>query len=336
MLDPIPTHLLKANLSSLAPVISDIVNGSMATGVFPSAFKNALVTPLLTKTTLDANDVKNYRPVSNLCFVSKIIEKVVAVRFSKHSSDNDLYEQMQSAYRPSHSTETALLRVRNDLLCILDERNAAILVLLDLSAAFDTIDHTIMLTRLRDRFGFESYLVNRSQRIQMHGKIPAERPVVFGVPQGPALGPLMYICSTAPLGDIARRRGINVHLYADDTQLYLAFSPHSEEDTIQAVMRIQDCVAELQDWMNINKLKFNATKTEIIVTCAPHIKTKVSMPLIKLGDTVVPVSTVAKNIGVFFDDALSMNNQVQHICRAAYFHIHCIGKIRNLLDRKTT
>ena len=85
---------------------------------------------------------------------------------------------MQSAYRPNHSTETALLRVRNDLLCILDERKAAILVLLDLSAAFDTIDHTIMLTSLRDRFGitatclawFESYLVNRSQRIQMHGK----------------------------------------------------------------------------------------------------------------------------------------------------------------------
>ena len=88
--------------------------------------------------------------------------------------------------------------------------------------------------------------------------------------------------------------------------------------------------------MNINKLKFNATKTEIIVMCAPHIKIKLSMPHIKLGDTVVPVSTVAKNIGVFFDDALSMNNQVQHICRVAYFHIHCIGNIRNLLDRKTT
>ena len=289
-LDPIPTHLLKANLSSLAPVIADIVNVSIATGVFPSAFKKALVTPLLKKTTLDANDVKNYRPVSNLCFVSKIIEKVVAVCFSKHSSDNDLYEQMQSAYRPNHSTEAALLRVRNDLLCILDELKAAILVLLDLSAAFVTIDHTIMLTRLRDRFGitrtclawFESYLVNRSQRIQLHGRISAERPVVFGVPQGSVLDTLMCICYTAPLGDIARRHGINVHLYAEDT---LAFSPHSNEDTIQAVTRIQDCVAELQDWMNINKLKFNATKTKIIVMCAPHIKIKLSMPHIELGDT---------------------------------------------------
>ena len=267
------------------------MNVSITTGVFPSAFKKALVTPLLKNTTLDANDVKNYRPVSNLCFMSKIVEKVVAVRFSKHLSDNDLYEQMQSAYRPNHSTETALLRVRNDLLCILDERKAAILVLLDLSAALDTIDHTIMLTRLRDRFGitclewFETYLVNRSQRIQMHGRISAERPVVFGVPQGSVFSPLMFICYTAPLGDIARRHGINVHLYAEDTQRNLAFSPHSDEDTTQAVTRIQDCVAELQDWININKLKFNATKTEIIVMCAPHIKIKLSMPHLELGDT---------------------------------------------------
>ena len=99
---------------------------------------------------------------------------------------------------------------------------------------------------------------------------------------------------------------------------------------------IQDCVAELQDWLNINKLKFNATKTDIIVMCAPHIKTKLSMPQIKCCDTVVPVCTVAKNIGVLFDNSLSMDNQVQHICRVAYFHNHCIGKIRNLLDRKTT
>ena len=117
-----------------------------------------------------------------------------------------------TAYRPNHSTETALLRVRNDLLYILDERKAAILVLPGISAAFDTIDHTIMLTRLRDRFGitatclawFESHLANQSQRIQMHGRISAERSVVFGVPQCSVLGPLMFICYTAPLGDIAR------------------------------------------------------------------------------------------------------------------------------------
>ena len=88
--------------------------------------------------------------------------------------------------------------------------------------------------------------------------------------------------------------------------------------------------------MNINTLKSNATTTAIIVMCPPHMKIKLSMPHTKLSVTVVPVSTVAKNIGVLFDDALGMNNQVQHICRVAYFHIHSIGKNRNLFDQKTT
>ena len=152
-LDPIPTGLVKDNISILAPVIADIVSLSITTGVFPSAFKNALVSPLLKKTSLDQNELNSYRPVSKLSFVSKIAEKVVAARFSNHLTDNGLYEQMQSAYRPHHSTETALGKVCNDLLCSLDERKAVILVLLDMSAAFDTIDHGIMLSRLRDRFG---------------------------------------------------------------------------------------------------------------------------------------------------------------------------------------
>ena len=128
---------------------------------------------------------------------------------------------MQSAFRPHHSTETALVRVCNDLLCILDERRTAILVLLDLSSTFDTIDHGIMLTRLKDRFGitgttlkwFESYLTNRSKNIQVHGRTSEERPVAFGVPQSSVLGPLMFISYTAPLGDITHRHGINIHLY---------------------------------------------------------------------------------------------------------------------------
>ena len=137
------------------------------------------------------------------------------------------------------------------MICYVDERQATTLVLLYLSAAFDTIEYTVLLTRLKDRLAitatclawFESYLANRSQRTEMHGRISPESPVEFGVPQGSVLGPLMCLCYTVPLGDIARQHGINVHLYAYDIQLYLAFSPHSEEDTIQAVTRIQDCIA---------------------------------------------------------------------------------------------
>ena len=151
-------------------------------------------------------------------------------------------------------------------------------MILDLSSAFDTIDHGIMLTRLKYRLGitgttlkwFKSYLTNRSQNIQVHGRTSAERPVAFGVPQRSVLGPPMFISYTTPLGDIAHRHGINIHLYADDTQLYIAFSPLSAEDTTQTVKRTQACVVEIQEWMLTNKLKLNAEKTGYYDMLASH------------------------------------------------------------------
>ena len=153
---------------------------------------------------------------------------------------------MQSAYRPQHSTGTALVKVCNDLLCSLDERKAVILVLLDKSAEFYIIYHGIMLSCLRDRLGisgtalkwFESYMENRSQNIQVHDTISEEQAVAVGVPQGSVFGPLLFISYTAPLCDIARRHGISILFYAGDTQLYISFSPLSNEDTNSAMMRL--------------------------------------------------------------------------------------------------
>ena len=152
-LDPIPTPLLKICVEELLPTITKIVNVSLSSCTLPDSMKEALVTPLLKKVSLDPEVLKNYRPVSNLSFVSKIIEKVVATRLNEHLSRNNLMEHMQSAYRQFHSTETALLRVKNDILIALDQRKMVSLVLLDLSAAFDTIDHNILLRRMESRFG---------------------------------------------------------------------------------------------------------------------------------------------------------------------------------------
>ena len=133
--------------------ITKIVNLSMATGTFlPSQFKKALVTPLLKKPSLDVNVLKNYRPVSNLPYISNVTEKVVAARLLQHVQENGMQERMQSAYRAHHSTETALVRVSNDLLCAIHQRKAVILILLNLSAAFDAIDHDILLQRLQPRY----------------------------------------------------------------------------------------------------------------------------------------------------------------------------------------
>ena len=159
---------------------------------FPSSFKKSIIVPLLKKPSLDAEVLKHYRPVSNLAFISKIIEKAVVLQLNDHLSTKNLFETYQSAYRRLHSTETALLKVQNDILIALDNKQAVVLLLLDLSAAFDTVGHTTLLKLLKSRYGItgkvltwmESYLTNRCQAVMINNHISSSRDLSFGVPQG--------------------------------------------------------------------------------------------------------------------------------------------------------
>ena len=163
--------------SVIAPTICHLCNLSMKNGVFPAQLKQARVQPLLKKSTLDPDDVSSYRPISNLPYISKFIERVVVSRLSHHMSTFNLLPAQQSAYRSFHSTETALLSVHNDLVCAIDSGKVSLLVLLDLSAAFDTVDHQILLSVLKNRFSmdftavrwFESYLTDRVQSFSYAG-----------------------------------------------------------------------------------------------------------------------------------------------------------------------
>ena len=167
-LDPVPGHVLKCLLPAILPIIIKIVNISLESGRMPELFKQAIIKPLLKKPSLDPGEFKNFRLISNLRFISKIIEKCVAKQLTEYLNSNGLCETFQSAYRSNHSTETALIRVFNDIaLDVIDRHNSVILILLDLSAAFDTVDHNILLTRLLNSFGisgtsldwFQSYTV---------------------------------------------------------------------------------------------------------------------------------------------------------------------------------
>ena len=169
-LDPIPSKLLIECLDYILPSLTDLFNSSLASGIFPQCFKSALVTPILKKRCFDHNDLNNYRPVSNLCFIAKILEKLVLSQVSSYLNSHNPYNTCQSAYRPGHSTETALLKVVNDLFLSLNKGNISVLALLDFSSAFDTIDHTILVHRLHTDFGFtdtvlqwfSSYLTDRT------------------------------------------------------------------------------------------------------------------------------------------------------------------------------
>ena len=147
-LDPLPSQLVVNNLDVLMPIICRIVNLSLENSQVPSALKVAALQPLLKKPSLDHEIFKNFRPVSNLKMTSKTTEKVVAVRLNHYLEENNLCEPLQSAYKKYHSCETALLRVQNDILCALDDNKCVVLLMLDLSAAFDTVDHDILLYRM--------------------------------------------------------------------------------------------------------------------------------------------------------------------------------------------
>jgi len=153
--DPLPTWLLKDNIVLLAPFLSFLFNWSIEHGMVPSVFKSAYITPLLKKPDLDPSDVSSYRPISNLSVISKLLERLVCKQIMEYLKKNGLLPDLQSAYRLGHSTETAVLKVLSDVLMAVDEGNMAALALLDLSSAFDSIDHDTLLQRLQTSYGFD-------------------------------------------------------------------------------------------------------------------------------------------------------------------------------------
>ena len=342
-LDPLPTSTLLTCLDEVLPTITDIVNSSLSSGIVPPCFKHALVKPLLKKASLDPEVLKNYRPVSNLPFLSKVLEKVVLSQLLDHLEANGLLEPFQSAYRKNHCTETALVRIVNDLLTASDNGDVTILSLLDLSAAFDTIDHDIMLARL-SACGcsnlvlewFKSYLVGRTQVVKVNDicSSPAELP--FGVPQGSVLGPVLFTIYTTSLSPVIKDTNSDYHYYADDTQLYRS-APPSEISTL--MNNVKEDIQTVGRWMEANKLKMNDEKTELLCV-GKATKLKVVFDEIKDGLQVsgqsVLFSDSVRSLGVCLDSTLTMEAHVRYLCTVLYLQLRRIGKIRHLLTVDAT
>ena len=278
---------------------------------------------------------KNFRPVSNLAFISKLVETVVAKQLQHYLNCNNLFPVFQSAYRQNHSTETALLKVMNDILLNMNNQCVTLLILLDLSAVFDTVNHDTMQRRLEYSFGiqgkalswFASYLSARTQGIMINESLSKPFKLECGVPQGSCLGTLLFTLYTSELFEIIKYHLPMIHCYADDSQVLISFSQNDEAELLAAVRNMEDCIRDIRSWM---------LKTEFfIIGSSQQLEMLVNIS-IRVGDSDIHPVPPARNLGCWFDSSLSMASQIKKTCASSFYYIYNVRRIRKYLSRQST
>ena len=342
-LDPVPTWLVKQLSGVFAPVIANLCNTSFDQRTLPADQKRAITRPLLKKPSLDASDVNNYRPISNLSFLSKTIERLVDGRIVSFADENSLFPVYQSAYRAQHSTETALVHLYNDMILTIDSGEVGALVLLDMSAAFDTIDHGIMLDVLRRRFGiqdaaldwFASYFVDRTQVVVTGTDSSSVCELKIGTPQGSVLGPRSFVTYAEDVTEVFQQHRVRHHLFADDMQGTKHAKPSKVSDV---TAELGGCVSAVNEWCASKRLQLNTKKTEVMWFGSATNLSKLSTgdKLIHVGSDTIEPTTEVRDLGVYFDSELNMRSHVRRIASACYYHLRRLRALRSLLGQEAT
>ena len=279
--------------------------------------------------------------LSNLTLIGKLIERVVLRRLNTHMDNNNLNVPFQSGYKKCHSTETLLIRVVNDLLIASSESKATIVMMLDLSAAFDTVDHGKLLTILKNELGiigtawkwFHSFLTGRCQKVRVDGVEFYEVIIKFGVPQGSVLGPVLFNIYIRSLYTTTKSLSFAIQGYADDHQVYKSFSRLDEYTTIMS--DLPECFKQIQEWMSTHFLQLNPGKTEIVVFGSPAILKELSIQGTFLDPvTCIRFSPVVKNLGFRLDCNLSFKQQVASLKSSCFNKLRYIAKMKPFLNTK--
>ena len=328
----LPKSLLEDNLELMIPTIVELINLSLSQGSMES-LKTADVIPSIKGESLDHNTLKNFRPVSNLQFIGKLVEKVVLRRLNDHMKLNNLNVPEQSAYKKDHSTETLLVRVTNDILIASDSKSATVVLLLDLSAAFDTVDHKLLLNILETEIGlkgivlkwFRSFLTSRTQHTWINGTWSEDIVLMFGVPQGSVLGPVLFNIYIRSVYRYIHSLGFSIFGFADDHQIVKVFRPENQHYVLTE--DINFCLFKVQKWMTLYFLQLNTSKTQIIVFGPLDVLQRVQIHGTNLENGInIRFHTTVKNLGIKLDDSLSMRNQVLETKKKSFRTLRTIKK----------
>ena len=337
--DPIPATLLKSFISIFLPILTLLVNLSLLTGSI-NGLKETVVTPLLKKLGADLEELSNYRPITGIKYLGKLIERAVLPQLLQHMKSNYLHIPNQSGYKTGYSCETLLVRLVNDLYMNLDNGKCTVLLLLDLSAAFDTVDHELLLDILQNEIGlsgtvlkwFESFLRGRKQAVSVNGSKSEYLDNGFGVPQGSVLGPVLFNIYVRSLISYLEKHGFSIHGYADDHQIFKAFRIEFQFATLR--YSLPKCLSLVADWMKRYFLKLNAGKSQVIVFTPGSQSNGLLVQRVLLDDgSVLPISTEAMNLGMLLDRHLTFTPQIDRVIQCCYRLLRDITSIRKFLSK---
>lgn len=335
--DKISAYFLKLGIAHIVKPLTNIVNSSFKDKIFPSRWKMALVKPL-PKINIPI-EPSDFRPISLLPAISKIMEKIAAKQMVDYLKRKNLLDTHQSAYKHNHSTLTALLNITDDIYDALENTEITLLILLDYSKAFDCANHKLILAKLQkcgfhtDSLGWlNSYLSKRSQQVVAEDQSSPWEDMLNGVPQGSILGPLLFTILISDIKNIIKHG--KYHLYADDTQLYYRCKVSEISDTIKMINKDLDRVS---NFSMRNCLKLNNGKSNYIIIGSRQNLTKLSehpVPPVMIGNNPIERKIHVKNLGVIFDETLSWDKHINKCIGKAYGKFKQAFRFKKFLSQK--